>query len=286
MKKSIAFLAVISVLLLSCNTPRYMYSPSAQNVPVLVKNGDSKLAANYSSDLSGYPFTSTSPAGETKKSNGFDLQGAVAITDHFAIQANYFNRTERNGGNDDNYLDSTVINYKRKLTEFGIGYLKSMHRHDKVMFQVFGGAGKGNFRFTDRGKDQNNIYLLRSHEADVLKVYVQPAFLFRIRENFSMSVSTRFSFINFSNIKTDYTQTELESYQLNDLPLGYRVFFEPAFTNTFGFNKLPGVKFEYQFLTALQISDRTIDYRSFNFSLGILLDIPKMFKTGAGKETD
>ncbi|MEI9958043.1 MAG: hypothetical protein WDM90_17465 [Ferruginibacter sp.] len=41
------------LLLFSCYTPRYVYSPSAHNVPVLLKKGDSKIAANYSANLAG-----------------------------------------------------------------------------------------------------------------------------------------------------------------------------------------------------------------------------------------
>ena len=37
----------------SCNTPRYIYSPSAHNVPVLTKKGDSKIGAVYSTNAVG-----------------------------------------------------------------------------------------------------------------------------------------------------------------------------------------------------------------------------------------
>ena len=276
--------ALIAVIFCSCYTPRYMYSPAAHNVPVLVKQGDSKLAANYSTDLSGNPFTGSSSQRDRKKSEGYDLQAAVAITNNIAIQGSYFNRTERNKGTDDNYLDSTVINYKRELTEVGLGYFKTIGRREKVIFQVFAGGGKGRFRFTDNGKDQNNIFYTRFHQADVVKIYLQPAFIFRVQENFALSVSSRVSFISFRNIKTDYDASELASYQLDDLAGGYRTFWEPGFVNTFGFNKLKGVKFEYQFSTALQVSERSIDYRSFNFSLGLVLDIPKFFQPSPGAE--
>jgi hypothetical protein len=274
--RSCMLVALAPILFSACYTPRYMYSPAAHNVPVLVKQGDSKLAANYSSDLSGNPFTSTEGSRERKKSEGYDLQGAVAVTNNFAIQANYFNRTERNKGNDGN-LDNSVINYRRELTEIGLGYFRSIHSRDKVMFQVFAGAGKGNFKFTDAGNDLNNLPYTRFHQADIIKIYIQPAFIFRVKENFALSVSSRHSFINFSNILTDYSPLELQDYQLEDLEFGYRAFWEPGFTNTIGFNKLPGLKLEYQLSTSLLVSQRNIDYRSFNFSLGLVLDIPKIF---------
>ena len=273
------FLATI-VLLTACYTPRYMYSPAAQNVPVLVKAGDSKLAANYSSDLSDNPFITTSGEVDHNKSEGYDLQGAVAITDHFAIQGQYFRRNETTH-NKDIYYDSSAVRYKRELTEFGIGYFRSMHRRDKIMFQVFAGVGKGHFSFIDIGKDQNSVIYHRFHQADVLKIYIQPAFQFRIRDNFALAISTRFSTLKFSHIKTDYSQTELDDYHLDRLEPDFHSFWEPCFTNTFGFNKLPGVKFEYQFGTSVRVSERVINYRSFNFSAGVMLDIPRLFKSSS-----
>ncbi|MEO6731886.1 MAG: hypothetical protein ABIN01_11775 [Ferruginibacter sp.] len=280
--KSVYFFSMLAIFLASCTVPRYMYSPSAQNVPVLVKQGDSKLSANYSTDFTGSPF-GTSSNGTYNKNEGLDLQGAVALTNNFAIQANYFNRRERDYTDRENPKNSG-INYKRELTEIGIGYFNSMHRRDKVMFQIFGGVGKGAFSFTDQVTDFTSPLVTKHHSADVFKIYFQPAFIFRVRENFGLSVSTRFSIIKFSNIQTDYTVLQLDDYRLRHLDYGSHVFFEPAFTNTFGFNKLPGVKFQYQILAALRISEPFIDHRSFNFSVGMLLDVSKLFKPAQAGE--
>jgi hypothetical protein len=279
--KTVILSVLIPVLLISCHAPRYMYNPAAQNVPVLAKKGDSKLAAYYSSNLSGGIFDDDPSRGTREKSRGYDLQGAVALTDNFAIQASYFNRTELNEGGG-NTIDMATIHYKRNLAELGIGYFTPIGRRDKVLFQVFAGAGKGSSSFTDRGIDQAGIAYVRSHSADVLKLYAQPAFIFRLRENFSIAVSTRLSIINYRNIVTDYTTTEQEEYLLNNLPGGDRAFWEPAFTNSFGFKKLGGVKFEYQFGFSTLMSERSIDYRSFNFALGVMLDLPAVFATEPG----
>ena len=268
------FSLLLSLLLFSCYAPRYMYAPAAQNVPVLTKQGDSKLAAYYSTDLSASPFGADNSGKD--KSNGLDLHAAVAITNGFAVQANYMSRSERNGGNENN-VDNTAINYKRNMAELGLGFFKSIGRRDKVMFQVFGGAGKGEFSFTDEGQDANGTFGIHHHQADVFKVYIQPAFIFRPKKTFALSVSSRVSFINFRNIKTDYSDTDLGNYLLNDLPHGSRTFWEPAFTNTIGFAKAPGLKLEYQLGLSLQVDQRNIDYRSVNFALGIVLDVPKLF---------
>jgi hypothetical protein len=273
----IVFFLVIGALgFMSCYTPRYMYSPAAQNIPVLVKKGDSKVAAYISSNLS--QKNNANNRTNESRSRGFDLQGAYAISNNFAIQANYFKRTESNNGYTVNgNLDSSFIRYKRQLTEIGVGYFKSLNKNNRVILQVFGGAGRGKFRFTDNGKTSDGINYNRTHLADITKLYIQPAFMFRSKGSFAASLSTRFSFVKFGNIKTNYTQGELSSYNLDDLTHGFRTFFEPAFSSTFGFNKLPGLQFEFQLGLALLTSSRYVDHRSFNFSGGIVLDIPKIF---------
>lgn len=276
------FLVMGSLLFMSCSTPRYMYSPSAHNVPVLVKKGDSKLSAMYSTNLS--QKTTDNEGSHESKNRGFDLQGAVAVTDNFAIQANYFSRRESNNGNeDDGRPDSSFLNYKRNLTEIGVGYFKPLNSRNLVLFQVFGGIGKGRFSFTDNGKDINYNSYTKNHQADITKFYIQPAMIFRTRGSFAGSISTRLSIIKYSNIKTDYSASELTDYNLDSLSNGARTFWEPAITNSFGFKKLPGIRIEYQFGTTILLSRRTIDYRSFNFSLALVFDIPKLLR-GTGGE--
>ena len=264
------------LVLFSCYTPRYVYSPSAHNVPVLVKKGDSKLAINLSSNLSGK--STDNNVVKINKGRGIDIQGAYAVAKKWAVQLAYFHRTEKNNGNFDiGNLDSAEINYKRNLTEFGIGYFKSLSSNSRAVFQAFGGVGFGKFSFTDKGRDQNNVFHNNYHNVSVTKVYLQPAFMVRSKRNFAFSLSSRFSLIYFSKIHTDYTTPELSNYKLDSLSYSPRLFWEPAIVNTFGFKKLPGLQLEFQMGMASLASRRFIDYRAFNFSAGLLFDLPKLF---------
>jgi hypothetical protein len=259
----------------SCYTPRYLYSPSAQNIPVLVNKGDSKLAAYLSSNLSSKK-NNYNRINESKN-RGFDLQGAYAFSNHFAVQASYFNRVESNNGfKDGGNLDSAFINYKRNLTEAGFGYFVPLNDDNEAMFQVFAGAGKGKFSFTDNGKDEAGNDYSRIHEATITKWYIQPALMLRSEDNFAFSFSSRCSFINYSHIKTNYTPAELMYYKLADLANGSTVFWEPALTTIFGFKKLPGIQFESQVETSIRLTNRYLNHRAFNFSLAIVLDLPKL----------
>src|SRR5205085_216186 len=118
---------IISILLLvlcmaSCYSPRYVYSPSAQNIPLLNKKNDYKLAGYYSGG-----------SGLVKYNNnyarGIDLQTAYAFSDHFGVMLNEYLRWEKNGGNNDFYIpDNSTIKYKRSLTELGVGYFVNLNR--------------------------------------------------------------------------------------------------------------------------------------------------------------
>ena len=288
-KNQILF-AVISIMLFaSCDTPRYAYSPNAHNMPLLAKQFDSKISASYSTNAD---ITSNSSNNSNKysrnRSNGYDLQGAVAVTNHIGVQGNYFSRTERTNGNAYNG-DSSVVRYKRSLAEFGAGYFTSINKRNKIFFQVFAGIGFGKLSLTDASRDNNGIQYNRFYKSDIRKYYIEPAIIFRSKEVFAASISTRISIIDFKNVNTDYTQDEKMSYKLDSLNRYSTVFFEPAFVNSFGFNKLPGFRIEYQLGFSVPIdlnSQPILDYRPFNFSLGLVFDIGKLIKGMANKNKD
>lgn len=260
----------------SCYTPRYVYSPSAHNVPVFIKKGDSKLAFNYSVNFA--DNTVKENASAKGKARGYDLQAAYAFTNHWAGQFNYFHRNERNAGDfDNNILDSTIINYQRNLTEIGAGYFHVLSNNKQAIFQVFGGMGFGTFSFTDKGRDQNSVYRNRYHKMNITKVFIQPAFMVRSKRNFAATLSSRNSIIFFKNVQTDYTASELDNYKLDSLSYSPRLFWEPSVINAFGFKKLPGIQFELQMGVSFLMSRRFVDYRAFNFSAGLLFDLPKLF---------
>jgi hypothetical protein len=253
-----------------------VYSPAAHNVPVLTKKGDSKLAVNYSFNPAGNTVKDSVPV--RAKARGYDLQAACAFTSHWALQVNYYHRTERNAGDFDyNVKDSVVINYKRHLTEIGAGYFHSLNDNNQAFFQVFAGIGFGKSSFTDNGRNYNGVYRTHYHTMNVTKLFIQPAFTVRIKRNFAASFSSRHSFIYFKNITTDYSAAELDSYKLDSLSFSPRVFWEPSIVNTFGFKKLPGLQIEFQMGFAFLVSRRFVDARFFNFSTGAVLDIPKLF---------
>jgi hypothetical protein len=265
MKNCVWFVVILCVLA-SCTTPRYVYSPSAHNVPVLTKKGDSKIGAVYSTNFTGEETRDDQKI--DNRSRGYDLHGAVAITDHFAVQASHFYRWEKTTGG----ADSTTLRYKRHLTEFGLGYYLPLTTKKNTFFQFFGGIGLGRFSFTDVDRVASNY-----HQANITKVYLQPAILFRSKGSFSGSVSLRGSIISYSRIKTSYSASQLDDYNLDSLNNRAKFFFEPAFTGSFGFKGLPGLRLEFQGGLSFLAAHSWIDYRIVNFSAGAWVDIGSFF---------
>ena len=257
--------------MISCYSPRYMYSPPATNAPAFTKKGDSKLAACYSSSSFG---------GRDVKhfyAYGFDAQAAYALNNHWLVLLNQSNRYEKTSGNINTfYLDSNNIRYKRSMTEIGGGYFTAIKDSGKLYVQLTGGVGFGKYSLFDNGKDQAGGYYTRYHQAGVTKLFIQPALQFRYNKNFSTSFASRFIVLWYNSIKTDYTVAEQDAYLLDGLTASPRTFWEPAIINNFSFKKLPALQFELQFGFAALISRRFIDYRAVNISAGAVVDIGKL----------
>ena len=262
---ALIFISII-IITASCNTPRYIYSPAAHNVPVLTKKGDSKFGAVYSTNAVGQ--TEVDGQKIDNRSRGYDLHGAAAITDNFAVQASHFYRWEKSEGG----TDSVTVKYKRNLTEIGLGYYMAINDNRNIFFQIFAGVGLGRFSFTDN--DKFGSYF---HQANITKIYVQPAILFKSKGSFTTSIALRASSINYSKIKTNYAASQLSDYHLDDLSGRAKWFFEPATVSSFGFKNIPGLRFEVQGGLSFLMARNYIDYRKFNFSIGSWLDIGSLF---------
>ncbi|MBC7535094.1 MAG: hypothetical protein H7258_05315 [Ferruginibacter sp.] len=278
MKTILAILSFV-IVFTSCDTPRYAHSPTAHNVPILTKKGDSKVAGYYSNN--GLSATTDGANGYDKNiSHGTDLQGAVAVTNHIGLQANYFYRSEKLNSNFGDFnFDSSRIRYKRNMFEIGAGYFTQLDTKQRVLLQIFAGAGLGKTTITETGTNFNQLPYSRFYNTDLTKFYLEPSITFRAKEIFAASVATRVSIVKFRNILSNYSFDEKLNFNLDSLDRYPVAFFEPAFVGSFGFNKLPGFRIEIQAgLSLLLDGGDFLYYRPFNFSAGLIFDIRKLIK--------
>lgn len=224
MKKNHLFLSVlvISVAFASCRTPKYyIYSPSPPVNPYFTEKGDSKLSA-YISGSSG------------SKVPGADLQAAYAITDHVALTGAYFSRKERDKyfndwNNSVNHWDDSVFNhYKRRMGEVGIGYFTTVNSRRNATFNIYGGFGWGKFLLNENGGNSQLGEYTRRHETNVRKWYLQPSMHFMPGKVFRVGLVTRFSFVNYDHVNTNFSVDELNERTLNQFPDKTYLFIEPS----------------------------------------------------------
>ncbi|MEO6636628.1 MAG: hypothetical protein ABIN25_00035 [Ginsengibacter sp.] len=248
----------------ACYTPRYVYSPPTQNIPGLNRKNDIELAANYGSSLNIFPR-------KNNYSRGFDLHTAWAFSKHFGIMLNENARWERNTTNDSFFpADSSSLSYKRNFTEAGIGYFTPLRNNTKMQFQVFSGAAFGSSGIWD-DFFSNGSYTKKYHQSAVTKIFIQPAFIFIPTKDFAAALSSRFTKVSFSNIRTNYTASEQNNYLLDSLTVHPIFFWEPALTYTFGFKKFP-VKVRLQGSISVLLNHRFVEHRSSNIGLGLVSD--------------
>ncbi|MEP6582864.1 MAG: hypothetical protein ABJA90_01305 [Ginsengibacter sp.] len=260
--KKIAAPLLVSFYLASCYTPRYVYSPSAQNIPGLDRKNDVELSANYGTSMNIFHSKSNT-------NNGLDFHSAWAFQKHFAIMVNENLRWESNSTNDTFYQqDSSFLTYKRNFTETGIGYFTPMKKNIKMQFQVFAGAAFGSSKISD-DFFSNSIFTKKFHESRVTKFFLQPAFIYKSGLTFNSALSFRFTEIVFSHIRTNYTASEQRNYLLDSLIVSPIFFWEPALTFTFGFKRAP-FKLRLQSSISVLLNHRFVEHRSSNISAGLV----------------
>jgi hypothetical protein len=265
--KIIILLFFISLCMFSCYSPRYVYSPITQNIPLLHKKNDLEFSGFYAGSINAFKE-------KGNHNSGFDIHSSWAFSNHFAVMLNESFRWEKNGGNDSFFPnDSSFLSYKRNFTEIGTGYFTPVEYNERMQFQLFGGVAFGSSNIFDNyvsGSVQTNKY----HKSSVTKFFIQPAIIYNPLKNFSAALTSRFTEVVFTHIHTNYTPTELDNYILDSLAVSPVFFWEPAVSYTFGFKKLP-LKLRMQGSISILLNHRFVEHRTGNLGVGIIADFSK-----------
>lgn len=268
--KVFAFILIMGIVIQSCYSPRYIYTPATQNIPLINKKGQVEAALYYAGSADAFK------AGNYN--HGLDIQTAWAVTNHFALMLNETVRNEKNSGNDSYYQnDSSFLSYKRNFTELAAGYFGFSKRKPKMQFQVFGGLAFGSSKIYD-DYISNNIQTNKYHKSDVVIVFIQPAFTYAPAKQFLAALSSRFTEIIFKHIRTNYTPVELDNYILDSIAIAPVFFWEPAMSYSFSLKKTP-LTISLQGAVSILLNRRFVEYRSTNIALGIVYLFSKFKKS-------
>ena len=273
MKNTLTIFAIIIIIAASsCVSRRYIYSASPPNNPYFSKKGQSQLTGYYSS--------SNSNNLSAEFADGFDLQGAYAVSDHWAITAGYFSRKEKDVYNYYTYnssFDSSVVIYKRNLVDLGGGYFFSLNPKNTIIFNAYGGVGFGKFSFDDNGTAGNFAYN-RYHSSNITKWFFQPSINFTTGDYFRCAFILKSSLIHYGDIQTSYTVTELSDFSLDKIANKTLYFLEPGLNFQFGIPKYPWVKLDMSISSVSYTAQNTLGVRSGNASIGLSFDLSEIKK--------
>lgn len=190
-----------------------MYNVSAPNNPYFQKKGDSKLS------VEGDVFFTYSGS-----SFGGSLQGAYAFSNHFAgaysldLWKDNYKYTEYkydfvNVG--EPFIRYTSIDYNRNFNEFALGYFVALNSKKTNYFNIYCGYGVGSMNFKQTGSDTSKNLYYRYFQTNLNKVFIQPSFNFQVFKGGKISFISKFTWLNFNQTSSDYTEVEKGYYFLN-----------------------------------------------------------------------
>lgn len=263
MIRKLLLAAILLSVFASCRSYRHIYSPSPANNPFFTTKGDNQLGAFYSGGDGG------EGTGSRDQNEGYDVQAAYAISDHFALTSSYYFRKERDLYSAD-YYDTSTVNYKRKLFDIGVGYFIPFDRGKTATFNLYGGIGFGSFTIDDRGLTNMAVLYQRNMEAKMLKWYLQPSINFLPSKNIKIGLVGRFSFVRYSNIITNYNGDEQSYFFLDQIQNKTIGFFEPSVNLQFGIPQLDWLRIESAFGAATKWKENLPANRSLNASIGLV----------------
>ncbi|MFT3910014.1 MAG: hypothetical protein QM737_11345 [Ferruginibacter sp.] len=258
---------------------RYTYFSPAHNIPVFTKQFDSKIAANFATDGGNESYSGKdSSEREKSSSDGFDIQGGLALTNRIALQLGYYYRREHGTAmSKTDFADSRIIS-KYKIIEFGLGYYTPLDKKQHMFFQLYTGGGFGKTTIRESGMDTGLHAYSRSYDANITKMFLEPSLSFRTKIAFTGSVFTRATIAKFSRIRSNYTKRESQNLNLDSLDRYSVLFIEPGIIGSLGFRRLPGIRIEVQIAAAAMTRGSFIKYQPINMAIGLYLDLPKLIK--------
>lgn len=268
MKPNLIPISILCIMLFSsCTLFRFAYSPTIQNIPAFKEKNEARINAAVASTLAG-------------TENSYSLQGAYAVSDHFAITAAWNgslrSQDELTTSNGSGTSNTEIVKYNRRSAEFGAGVFYPLSNDKKVFFELYGGYGFGTNDISDNVATKSGS--TGFHNSKTNRFYLQPSLSFHPSSNFTLTPVMRFTSIGYSNITTSYDNNELQSYQLVEIQQRRLFFIEPALMTSFGFESTPWFRVQAQMNVSLLAGSTNTNYRSNYFSVGFQFDPVKALK--------
>lgn len=262
MKILVNQLAVFFILCMLCSCAvieRKLYAPTQINTPSLKEKNDH----NFSLSVSSPP--------------GFDFHGSYAITNRLAIVGGLF--SYRNKDEEKGYYifssdrDSTLLLYRHKGFHIGAGgyFPLTKEKSSALFISVFGTYTGGDFKMNETlfstanpGVAKKNFYT-----STINRLALQSSLHFYTTQ-FHQALTVRYNSVSYSNVQTDYTVNEQQSYSLP--PLGHSrwsSFLDLGFDSKIFFSKEERLGIQVFGAVAVRLNDRDFDFDYYPLRVGI-----------------
>jgi hypothetical protein len=268
------FICLMLFWLCSCKTiHRKIFSPTQINNPFLQKKNDHSFSVSYSLP------------------SGFDVSGGLAITNRLAIIGGaytYKNRDKETQqfifSRPDN--DATaLLFYRHKGFHGGLGIYFPVSKKSTANFvSFFGGYTIGSFRMDERYFDNSTTSSVPSkisfYKSDISRYFLQGS-LNLYGKNAEVSFISRYNYVGYGNVNTDYTTDEQRSYNLPPIYPRFSQFLDIAFDAKFFLEEHP--QFGLQFFGSItpRIHRRDYDFYHYAFRAGIGIVVKNPFTTNS-----
>lgn len=224
------WMLVILTIMTGCSP---LYVPNSRNSPMFRKAGEFQGSISFG--------------------NGLDVQGAVAVSNHIGIMANYSYADYYSSNYTTNSMEDEF--HYHNFLEGGVGYFENQ---GSWCYEIFAGYGKGEGSNYDSYVWWNNQNVRATGKYD--RIFIQPAFGMN-KKIFHMSIVPRISIVDFKEFSSD-----VSSFTIDE---SARFFFEPAFLGRVNLmNNHLFLAFQAGFSVPVA-SNVFYDYRPFQFSTGI-----------------
>jgi hypothetical protein len=224
-------LLVLAIFVTSCAP---VYVPNSRNAPLFTKAGEFQ--------------------GSMQFGNGFELQGAVSVSNHFGLMVNY-SYADRTSSVYDLDADDLDDYHHHNFLEGGIGYFENQ---GNWCYEIFAGYGKGEGTSYDAYDWWGGQSELATGKYD--RYFIQPAFGLN-KKVMHLAIVPRVSIVDFKEFSSD-----VNSYKISENP---KVLIEPA---VIGRVNLMQNRMFFVFQMGFSLpatSNIYFEYRPFQFSTGM-----------------
>jgi hypothetical protein len=253
------FPVVIAVLALATGCTHYYYVPNIHNIPMFREKNEARISGSY---------------GGGDESNGFELQGSWAVTNHIGLSSSFITSRSPQMQNDEDWAKGSYI-------DLAAGYYIPFNKYG--VFEVYGGFGgcsqTHNYGLYDYNSGSGSLYGTGSGKAYLKsrRLFIQPAvgFEFKIIEFAFSARICRLSF-NDVNFNLDRETNEYDFDKLTEIQNEKVYYFiEPALTLRAGWKN---VKIQAQYSIGSYQFWNQYYFEPFHFGLGIQVAFGERFR--------